>query len=164
MYESSWARTSIFCSKGKFMRKKSVRTASMAINQFHSDDFLPCIIFHAWRTCQPHLISLTIFDLDLRVAPQKPLQEIWWHEDVDSISSSNDCVFKRVDDVNKSSNDIPWDCKGDARRNSTCTDDGGGDSVKSEPLLLVLSLSQWQGLNFCMSCPDFLIGGDILNC
>ena len=85
------------------MRQTLVSTKSRSIHQFLPDGSMPWITLHDWRIFQPHLILLNIFDLD----PRKTLQEIWLHQDVDSISRSNDCVLKSLCDVNKSSNDIP---------------------------------------------------------
>ena len=107
------------------MREKSVRTALRAIHHFYPARFVPWILLHACRTCQHHLISLNILDLDPRAAPPKALQVIWWHQDVYSIRRRNNCVLKSVGDIKKFSNDIPWGCKGYARRNSKCTNDGG---------------------------------------
>ena len=70
------------------------------------------------------LTPLTIFDIDLKVAPHKPLQVIWWHRDVESISRSKDCVLKRVGVITNYSNDIPLGSKVCARTNRTVTDDG----------------------------------------
>ena len=53
------------------------------------------------------ITSLNIFDLYLRVALPKSLQEIWWYQDIEYFSRRKDCVFKSVGDVNKSSNNIP---------------------------------------------------------
>ena len=97
----------MFVSKGTFMSKKSVRTVSRDIHQFHPDGFVPWTTSHAWRTFKPHLISLNIFDLDPRVALPKTMQVIWWHQDLYSIRRSNECVLKSVGVIKKSFNDIP---------------------------------------------------------
>ena len=67
---------------------------------------------------------LTIFDLDPRAATLKPLQLIWWHCNIDSISRTKDCVLKNIGDINNSSNYIPWFCKCHSRTNRIVTNDG----------------------------------------